>query len=590
MSTAIEGAAPPSPPAGAAGAGTIVIWAAHASAVHGAWQRETDQGAAGGAALRNPDRGQSKIAPALASPSAWWETTFTAAAGVPYHLWARLRADGDAFGNDSVHVQFSDAVTVAGQPTARIGSTGSAELVLQDGPSGPADSGWGWTDNGWGVPGAPIYFAAAGTHTIRVQQREDGASIDQIVLSPDAYLTAAPGARANDTTVLAETTRPADPDIVLRAGDVRASWMHGAWQRLNDSGASGGAALWNPDAGRPRVKPALASPSDYWETTFTARAGVAYHLWMRLAAQGGSFSNDSVHVQFDDAVDASGAPSLRIGTADSAEIVLQNGPGGAANPDWGWADNGWGAPGAPIRFASTGRHTLRVQAREDGAIVDEVVLSPADHLTSAPGARVMDGTMLTATDGPLLNVVLRAADVDAALLHGAWQIITDATASAGSALWNPNRGAAKIAPARGMPVNYWETTFSVVPNTGYRVWVRLRAEHDAFANDSVHLQFDDAVDASGRPMARIGTTQSAEVVLQDGPHGAADSGWGWADNGWGAPGALIYFATPGPHTIRIQQREDGAVVDEIVLSPEEFLTAPPGPRAGDLTVLAPHGS
>jgi hypothetical protein len=38
-----------------------------------------------------------------------------------------------------------------------------------------------------------------------VQQREDGAIIDQIVLSPDSYLTTAPGSRRNDTTILQAT-------------------------------------------------------------------------------------------------------------------------------------------------------------------------------------------------------------------------------------------------------------------------------------------------------------------------------------------------------------------------------------------------
>jgi hypothetical protein len=42
----------------------------------------------------------------------------------------------------------------------------------------------------------------AGPQTLRVQAREDGLAIDQIVLSPATYLTAAPGAAKNDTTIL----------------------------------------------------------------------------------------------------------------------------------------------------------------------------------------------------------------------------------------------------------------------------------------------------------------------------------------------------------------------------------------------------
>ena len=66
-------------------------------------------------------------------------------------------------------------------------------------------SGWGWQDNGWGVGvmGPAIRFATTGTHTIRIQRREDGVRFDQIVLSAVQYLNAAPGALKNDTTILA---------------------------------------------------------------------------------------------------------------------------------------------------------------------------------------------------------------------------------------------------------------------------------------------------------------------------------------------------------------------------------------------------
>jgi endonuclease/exonuclease/phosphatase family metal-dependent hydrolase len=50
--------------------------------------------------------------------------------------------------------------------------------------------------------GPLIYFATSGTHTIRVQAREDGLAIDQIVLSAQSYLSASPGAFRNDSTIL----------------------------------------------------------------------------------------------------------------------------------------------------------------------------------------------------------------------------------------------------------------------------------------------------------------------------------------------------------------------------------------------------
>jgi hypothetical protein len=42
-------------------------------------------------------------------------------------------------------------------------------------------------------------------HTIRVQVREDGFGIDQIVLSAATYFTSAPGSLKNDATILPRT-------------------------------------------------------------------------------------------------------------------------------------------------------------------------------------------------------------------------------------------------------------------------------------------------------------------------------------------------------------------------------------------------
>ena len=54
--------------------------------------------------------------------------------------------------------------------------------------SGCGLSGWKWQDNGYGtnVVAERVYFATTGTQRMRVQTREDGLSIDQIQLIPEA--------------------------------------------------------------------------------------------------------------------------------------------------------------------------------------------------------------------------------------------------------------------------------------------------------------------------------------------------------------------------------------------------------------------
>jgi hypothetical protein len=47
-----------------------------------------------------------------------------------------------------------------------------------------------------------VYFARTGPQRLRLQVREDGLAIDQVVLSAVRYLTARPGATKNDTVVI----------------------------------------------------------------------------------------------------------------------------------------------------------------------------------------------------------------------------------------------------------------------------------------------------------------------------------------------------------------------------------------------------
>jgi hypothetical protein len=156
--------------------------------------------------VRHPDAGAPKVTTVPVPPVNYFELTFDAEANRAYRLWIRGIADRDFWGNDSVHVQFSDSTDASDAPRWRIGSTSSTEVNLED-CSGCGLRGWGWQDNGWGVgvSGPLIKFASTGSHVIRVTTREDGFSIDQIVLSSSRYLSSAPGALKNDTTILAKT-------------------------------------------------------------------------------------------------------------------------------------------------------------------------------------------------------------------------------------------------------------------------------------------------------------------------------------------------------------------------------------------------
>lgn len=195
----LDRCAPAPPPAG-----DIVIHTADVPApniVGPDWARVADATAAGGFVVKDVDRARPKVAAALASPASYVDIPFSAQAGTAYQVWFRMKAQNNSYNNDSVYAQFSGAANGSGQPIYRSGTAGAATIILED-KSGAGVAGWGWTDSSYGSLAAPIYFAASGPQTLRIQTREDGVSIDQIVISSTRYLTTRPGATKNDTTIV----------------------------------------------------------------------------------------------------------------------------------------------------------------------------------------------------------------------------------------------------------------------------------------------------------------------------------------------------------------------------------------------------
>jgi regulation of enolase protein 1 (concanavalin A-like superfamily) len=186
-------------------------------------------------------------------------------------------------------------------------------------------------------------------------------------------------------------------DVVLYAST---AVRNGNWQVVADSGAAGGNRIWNPDAGLGKVGTPSASPADYFELSFHADAGVGYRLWMRGEAQSNSYPNDSVFVQFSDSVDSGGTATWRSGTTSATTVSIED-CSGCGLQNWGWNDNEYGGVtlGPLVYFAATGTHTIRVQRREDGISLDQIILSRSMFLNSAPGATKNDATIYAESDG-----------------------------------------------------------------------------------------------------------------------------------------------------------------------------------------------
>ena len=238
-------------------------------------------------------------------------------------------------------------------------------------------------------------------------------------------------------------------------------------------------------------------------------------------------------------------------------------------------------------FADVSRHDYRLAAGSpaiDGGVTISAVSTDRNGVARPVGAAYDVGAYEWQPPDPAEVV---AAVFDAPIVVGKWRVVSDAMAAGGTRLSHPDQGAAVISTPRQTPTDYFELAVYVEAGRDYRLWLRGRADRDSPRNDSVYVQFSGAISRSGAPLYRIGTPSAATVTLEDCP-GCGLRGWGWQDNGSGVEtlGPLVRFAASGPQVVRVQTREDGLSIDQIVLSPVAYLTAAPGQRQNDTAVLA----
>jgi hypothetical protein len=165
--------------------------------------------------------------------------------------------------------------------------------------------------------------------------------------------------------------------------------------------------------------------------------------------------------------------------------------------------------------------------------------------------------------------------------------VPDSSAASGFRVYYPNANAPKSPAPAAVATDTVEIFFAADPTQTYKLWVRLKADNNYWGNDSIWMQFSGATDTSGRPVYRTGTTSGLAINLEE-CSGCGISGWGWEDDGWGARnvnGGLLRFPDGGDQWIRLQVREDGVSIDQIVLSAVRYRTTRPGTAKDDATIL-----
>jgi hypothetical protein len=473
----------------------IVLHPSFTEQFYGRWARTWDVDGQSGIVMTSIDSGYDSLNSPPIGTTNNLQYRFWARSATRYRLWLRLKAANNSKWNDSVWVQFDRAVDKSGNSIYRTGSS-SALLVNLENCFGCGTSGWGWQNRAWWLNDTgEIWFEQDGWQTISIWIREDGVSLESIVLSAARYVDSPPG-----------PVRNADSRVAV-------SW----------------------DERSPASPPNVVSPF--------------------LGAQAIP-PEDGANALF-----VSSGPCVR------QDVYL-----GTSNPP-------------PLVAASQSCGVYQLPALQP-ATTYYWRIDAYGYQGVTPGQT----GYFTTRGAPPGNIVLYPSDLDWRWLHEPWMLAADPTGTvvnswkSARVLRTEDRGWSSVdMPPIPSATNWINIPFMAEADVPYHLWLRMKAQNNSKWNDSLWVQFSNA-SIGGSPAYKIDSSNALLVNLED-CYGCGHDEWGWQDSSWWLnQSATVTFTTPF-QVLRLIVREDGVSVDQIVLSPSEFLHQPPGPPKGDRTVV-----
>ena len=182
----------------------------------------------------------------------------------------------------------------------------------------------------------------------------------------------------------AQQQQGATRDIVVYVSDL-AGRAFSEFDVRNDPASAGGKFADTPNKGEELDPPPESDP--YLTFQVPVQAGVAYRCWvhMKFGAPKGLSQANRFWVQLSNAVDKANKPIIEPG---SKNYFTAQGP---TKQGWVWVpcDPPAGAADPFVRFGTTGKVTVRLQAGMEGVGFDQFVLSPARFRDKAPTEAVV---------------------------------------------------------------------------------------------------------------------------------------------------------------------------------------------------------
>jgi len=525
-----------------------------------------------------------------------------------WYLWVRgwgdtVNGEGE---NDSLHAGLN-------------GSLSATADKIDNFPPG-----WNWTNSTRDGVRASLTIPSAGIHAVNLWMREDGLAVDKILLTTDKNHqptgigdastsddeTLSVNDVTTDTNTFTETETSSNPDftttdeasievtatdtsdnntteetspdstttnitennttentvntddtvgdaasttasnngivaIEVESFDTTISASNKKWIRSTKPGASGNASMVTLNTGLLK-KSDQGSPVMNYKVYFD-EAGT-YKVWLRGWGDtlGNEGKSDSAHVGING----------KLGSAAG----IQNFPSG-----WHWSNVKKSGGTATLFVPSKGVHTINIWMREDGLILDKLILAKnATYTPSGAGASVTSlasGTTENVDDTGTTQDTPASTDatIEADLIsievenyasksgNGAHRWLernkSGASGVAMEATPNTNKISTKMNSSAMMnfPLQFSEAGT-------YVVWLRGWGDSDSLGkNDSVHIG--------------INGNQNTAQVLENFPNG-----WSWSNQKRGGGKVTVKIATAGVHTINLAMREDGIILDKLILT------------------------
>lgn len=359
----------------------------------------------------------------------------------------------------------------------------------------------------------------AGSHTLRIKQREDGTQIDKILITNDLnYVPEGEG----------ELYVPEYKKIWLEA---EAGMMIAPMQIATDTDASAGSYITVPAGNGMVTDP--SSRAGYAEYSLNISVPGDYVIWGRVLAPNNA--DNSFYISID----------------NSQEIVWHTKI--TSDGFWTWdpvsvrqpsdvADN----TNPMMVHLTTGSHTLRIKQREDGTQIDTILIT--NDLSYVPDGLGEDSKQT------VQKIWLEA---EKGIVTSPMSIANDLNASAGSYIMVPDgTGKASTPSMQAGSVSY---IFNVTTLTDYLVWGRVISNNNA--SDSVFVSMD-----GGEPLVWHTAMGGEEIWTWD---VVSDRNF---DDIRDASNPLFYRLEPGEHTLTIFHREDGTKIDSILITNDSDYT------------------